>query len=149
MNNKFLKYFCHVIVCQSANQHKCICYYDNIVLHIFFWAERPADPNVTVNVERFSGGGNTIIRVSWMQPQNLDQFDIDQYDISVTSTSGLLNMTTACGECTSTVITVSENPNNVQMNTTFIATIAAVNLCGETGPTGTAPYTLSKLSVLL
>ena len=57
-------------------------------------------------------------------------------------------MTTACGDCTSTVITVSENPNNVQMNTTFTATIAAVNLCGETGPTGTASYTLSKLPLL-
>ena len=39
-------------------------------------------------------------------------------------------MTTACGECTSTVITVSENLNNVQRNTTSTATIAAVNQCG-------------------
>ena len=57
-------------------------------------------------------------------------------------------MTTACGECTSTVITVSENQNNVQMNTVFTVTIAAVNLCGETGPTAAASYTLSKLPLL-
>ena len=80
-----------------------------------------------------------------MRPENFDQFDIDRYDITVTSTSEVQSMTTACGECTSTVITVSENPNNVQMNTTFTATIAAVNLCGETGATGTAFYTLSTL----
>ena len=80
-----------------------------------------------------------------MQPQNFDQFDIDHYDVRVTSTSNIQHMTTACGECTSTVIIVSENPNNVQMNTTFTATIAAVNQCGESGPTATALYTLSKL----
>ena len=104
--------------------------------------------NVAVNqVERVSGGGGTctIIRLGWMQPQNFEQFDIDRYNITVTSTSEVQSMTTACGQCTSTVISVCENPNNVQMNTTFTATIAAVNLCGETGPTGTASYTLSKL----
>ena len=84
-----------------------------------------------------------------MRPQNFGQFDIDRYDISVTLTSDVQNMTTACGECTSSVITVSENPNNVQMNTTFTVTISAVNLCGETGPTATASYTLSKLPLFM
>ena len=101
-----------------------------------------------MSAERLSRRGNTTIRLGWMRPQNFDQFDIDRYDITVTSTSGIQNMTTACGECTSTVITVSENPNNVRMNTTFTAAIAAVNLCGETGPTATASYTLSKLPLL-
>ena len=111
-------------------------------------AEIPTVPlNVAVNqVERVSRGGNTTIRLGWMQPQNFDQFDIDRYDIIVNSTSSVLNMTTACGECTSTVITVSENTNNVQMSTTFTVTIAAVSLCGEAGPTATASYTLSKFS---
>ena len=109
-------------------------------------AEIPTIPlNVTVDAARTSHGGNTVIRLGWTQPQNFHQFDINRYDISVTSTSGVQNMTTACGECTSTVITVSENPNNVQMETTFTATITAVNQCGETGLTGTASYTLSKL----
>ena len=80
-----------------------------------------------------------------MQPQNFDQFDIDRYDVRVTSTLNIQHMTTACGECTITVIIVSENPNNVRMTTTFTATIAAVNQCGENGPTATASYTLSKL----
>ena len=116
---------------------------------LFLIAEIPTVPlTVTVNVERLSRRGNTTIRLGWMQPHNFDQFDIDRYDIRVTSTSNIQHMTTACGECTSTVITVSENPNNVPMNTAFTATIAAVNLCGETGPTGTASYTLSKLPLL-
>ena len=89
------------------------------------------------------------VRFDWMRPENFDQFDIDRYDITVTSTSSELNLTLACGECTNTEITVSENPNNVRMNTTFTATIAAVNLCGEIGPTGTASYTLSKLYMSL
>ena len=113
-------------------------------------AERPTAPlNVVVNnctTEGVSRSGSANLMLAWMQSQNFHQFDIDRYDISITSTSGVQNMTTACGECTSTVITVSENPNNVQMNTTtFTATIAAVNLCGETGPTATVSYTLSKL----
>ena len=101
-----------------------------------------------MSAERLSRRGNTTIRLAWMRPRNFDQFDIDRYDIIITSTSGVQNMTTACGNCTSNVITVNENPNNVQMNTTFTATIAAVNLCRETGPTGTASYTLGKLPLL-
>ena len=114
---------------------------------VFFIAERPTAPlNVAVNrAEGVSRSGSVNLRLAWLQPQNFDQFDSDRYDISVTSTSGIQNMTTACGECTSTVITVSENPNNVQMSTTFTVTIADVNLCGETGPTGTASYILGKL----
>ena len=109
-------------------------------------AELPTIPlNVAVNAERASLGGNTTISVTWMRPENFRQFEINRYDISVNSTSSELNMTTACGQCTSTVITVGENPNNLRMNTTFTTAITAVNLCGETGPTGTASYTISKL----
>ena len=122
---------------------------DKCTVLYFFMTEMPTVPmNVSViRAERIPGGGQVTITITWMRPQNFDQFDIDRYDISVTSTLNdiVQNMTTACGECTSTVITVSENPNNVQMNTTFTATIAAVNLCGETGPTATASYNLSKL----
>ena len=113
-------------------------------------AEIPTIPlNVTVNAEGTSRRENTTIRLGWMQPQNFHQFDVNQYDITVTSTSSVRNMATACGKCTSTVITVNENPNNVRMNTTFTITISARNRCGENGPTGTASYTLSKLPLLL
>ena len=114
---------------------------------VFFIAERPTAPlNVAVNrAEGVSRSGSVNLRLAWLRPQNFDQFDSDCYDISVTSTSGIQNMTTACGQCTSTVIAVSENPNNVQMSTTFTVTIAAVNLCGEIGPNGTASYILGKL----
>ena len=107
--------------------------------------------NVAVNrAARVSGIGSTIfIRFEWMQPENFDQFDIDHYAISVNTTLSELNLTLACGQCTSTEIAVSENPNNVRMNTTFTATISAVNQCGETGPTGTASYNLSKSVLLL
>ena len=125
---------------------ECICVYINFftfMSHHFLITEIPTDPQyVTVNAER---NANVTVRVTWMRPQNFDKFDIDRYDITVNSTSGVQNMTTACGNCTSTVFTVNENPSNVEQITTFTATIAAVNLCGETGPTGTAPDTLSKL----
>ena len=104
--------------------------------------------NVVVNqLERAFHKGNITIRFHWKQPENFDQFDIDHYDISVTSTSGVQHTTTARGQCTSTVITVSEN--NLRMNTTFVVTITAVNLCGEHGPNATASYTLSESSLLL
>ena len=107
-------------------------------MHLWFlFTEMPTVPrNVVV-----SATGGESINITWMHPQNFGQFDIDHYDINVTSTSGVQNMTTACGECTNTTVTV----NNVQMTTNYTVTIAAVNLCGETGPTGSASYTLGKL----
>ena len=100
-------------------------------------------------VERTSGGGSVTIKVTWERPLNFDQFDIDCYDINVSSTSGIENMTTACGECTNTTFIVSENPSKVQINTTFTITITARTRCNETGPTDTVSYTLSKFSVVL
>ena len=113
---------------------------------LFLVSALPTTPlNAAVNAKRAPGGGSITIRVTWVPPQNFDQFDIDHYDITVNLTSGAQHMTTACGECTNTMITVSESPNNMRMETTFSITIAAVNQCGETGPSGTASYTLSKL----
>ena len=110
--------------------------------------EIPAAPlNVTVNqVERASGGGSVTITASWMRPPNFELFDIDRYDINVSSTSGVQQMTTACGKCTNTTVTVAENPRNVRLSTTFTITISARNRCGENGPAATASYsyTLSK-----
>ena len=80
-----------------------------------------------------------------MQPQNFDQFDIDRYYITVNSTSGAQHITTACGQCSGTMITVSENPNSMRMETNFTVSISARNRCGETGPTTTTSYILSKL----
>ena len=113
--------------------------------------EMPTVPlNISViGAERATGGGSVNITITWIPPQNFDQFDIDCYDVSVTSTSGVQHMTTACGQCTSTTVTVSENPDDVQVITTFTATISARNRCGENGPAANASYTLSKLSSLI
>ena len=98
----------------------------------FLFTEMPTVPR-NVSVRATTGRENVIISITWMHPQNFGQFDIDRYDINVTSTSGVQNLTTARGECTNTTVTVSENPNNGQMTTNYTVTIAAVNLCGETG----------------
>ena len=106
----------------------------------------PAAPlNVTVNqVERVSGGGSVTITASWIRPPNYELFDIDHYNINVTSTSGVQHMTIACGECTNTTVTVADNPSNVHPSTTFTITISARNRCGENGPAANTSYTLSK-----
>ena len=111
----------------------------------------PAAPlNVTVNqVERVSGGGSVTITASWIRPPNYELFDIDRYDINVSSTSGVQQMATACGECTNITVTVAENPSNVHLSTTFTITISARNRCGENGPSATVSYTLSKLRYFL
>ena len=109
--------------------------------------ELPAAPlNVTVNqVERVSGGGSVTITASWLRPPNFEQFDIDHYDINVSSTSGVQQMPiTVNGSSTSAVFTVAENLRNVHPSTTFTITISARNRCGENGPAATASYTLSK-----
>ena len=107
----------------------------------------PAAPlDFTVNhVERVSGGGSVTIRTNWIQPPNFELFDIDRYDINVSSTSGVQQMAiTVNGGSTNTVITVAENPSNVHPSTTFTITISARNRCGENGPAATASYTLGK-----
>ena len=112
----------------------------------FLMTDEPAAPlNVTVNqVERVSGGGSVTITASWIRPPNYELFDIDRYDINVSSTSGVQHMITACGECTNTSVTVSENPSNVRPSTTFTITISARNKCAESGPVANASYTLCK-----
>ena len=96
-------------------------------------------------VERVSGGGSVTVTVSWIRPPNFEQFDIDRYDINVSSTSGIRQMAiTVNGSSTSTVITVTENPSDVRLSTTFTITISARNRCGENGPAANASYTLSK-----
>ena len=75
---------------------------------------------------------------------NYELFDIDRYDINVSSTSGIQNMgITVNGSSNSTVITVAEDPSNVCPSTTFSLTISARNRCGENGPAANALYTLS------
>ena len=108
--------------------------------------ELPAAPlNVTVNqVERVSGGGSVTITASWIRPPNFEQFDIDHYDINVSSTSGIRQIAiTVNGSSNSAMFTVAENPSNVRPSTTFTITVSARNRCGENGPTATASYTLS------
>ena len=110
--------------------------------------DEPAAPlNVAVSqVERVSGGGSVTITASWIRPLNYELFDIDHYDINVSSTSGIQHMAiTVNGSSTSTVITVTENPSDVCLSTTFTITISARNRCGENSPAATASYTLSKL----
>ena len=94
----------------------------------------PAAPlNIAVNqVERVSDGGSVTITASWIRPPNYELFDIDHYDINVSSTSGLQQVAiTVNGGSNSTVITVVENPSNVHLSTTFTVTILARNRCGE------------------
>ena len=87
---------------------------------------------------------------SWMRPQNYEQFDIDHYNLNVSSTSGIQQVSLQeNGDSTSAVLTVSENPNNVQLNTTFTVTITATSQCGETSSAATANYTLSELLHLM
>ena len=97
-----------------------------MLLQYFLDTAVPAAPlNVTVNqVERVSGGGSVTITASWIRPPNYELFDIDHYDINVSSTSGIQHMAiTVNGSSTSTVITVTENLGDVRLSTTFTITI--------------------------
>ena len=107
--------------------------------------DEPAAPlNVAMNqVDRVSG--SVTITASWIRPPNFDVFDIDRYDINVSSTSGIQQMgITVNGSNNSTVITVAENPRNVRLSTTFTITITVRNRCGENSPSVNASYTLCK-----
>jgi len=111
----------------------------------FTVADIPGVPqNFAVNqVERVSDGRSVTIMASWMRPQNYGQFDIAHYNLNVSSTSGIQQVSLQeNGDSTTAVLTVSENPNNVQLNTTFTVTITATSQCGETSSAATATHTL-------
>ena len=123
-----------------------------MIPHHILVTDVPAAPlNVTVNqVERVSGGGSVTITASWIRPPNFELFDIDRYDINVSSTSGVLQMAiTVNGGNNSTMFTVTENPSNMRPSTTFTISISARNRCEENGPTATASYTLSKFGIYI
>ena len=102
--------------------------------------------NVTIKqVERVSGGGSVTITASWLRPPNFEQFDIDHYDINVSSTSGVRQMAiTVNGSSNRAMFTVAENPSNVHPSITFTITVSARNRCGENGPAATASCTFSE-----
>ena len=116
------------------------------IFFLFLFVEIPGAPqNLAVNA---SGRGNVTITGSWMHPQNFNQFDIDRYDISVTSTSVIQNMTTTCGQCTNVIVNLSESDANSQQEATFNTTISATNQCGETGAIATVSTSKSSLALL-
>ena len=127
----------------AGNPYILSAYY-TILFFACYHIVRPAAPNITVDrVERATGGGSVTIWVSWIQSPNLDQFDIDHYDITVTSTSGVQHMTTECGESTNATLTnVTEVRSNVQLNTIFTVTITATSRCNETSPPANDFYPL-------
>ena len=103
---------------------------------LFPMAEIPTAPlNVGVSAGRISSGGTVTIMVTWMRPRNFGQFDIDRYDINVTTTSGIQQMATAPRESNQTMITVNVNENE---DVQYTATVAARNLCGEIGAAGSS-----------
>ena len=125
-----------------------ILYY-TILFFVCYHIERPAAPTITVDrVERATGGGSVTIWVSWIESSNLDQFDIDHYDITVTSTSGIQTLPIAVsGESTNATLTnVTEIRSNVQLNTIFTVSITATSRCNETSlpANGFYPLRLSK-----
>jgi len=116
--------------------------------------EAPA--NLTID-EITRARGNVTITASWTNSPNFQQFEIDRYDINVTSTSDIWYMTMANGTDTNITLSVDEDAMITEPTTTFTLTIAAVNLCGETGsvasttdtltmPTTTNPTTTSTIS---
>ena len=79
---------------------------------------------------RVCGRETVTISISWLRLLNFDHavwYCIDRYDSRCTAHD---NCTWPMCQHVLAVITVSENLNNVQRNTTSTATIAAVNQCG-------------------
>ena len=98
-------------------------------------------------LHRISGGGSVTITASWIRPPNYELFDIDRYDINVSSTSGVQDMTTAYGECTNSTVTVAENPMPVVCTRVPPSPSQPETVrCGKNGPAANASYsyTLSK-----
>lgn len=110
---------------------------------IFCALEIPESPGSFSVDEVTRASGRVNITASWTNPQNIDRFEIARYEISVSSTSGIRSMLMADGQSTRITRSLIENSTNVEQMTTFVATIAAVNDCSETGDIATDTFILT------
>ena len=100
-----------------------MCYTSVLHLH----TEIPDQPqNFTVKFDNLSGSLN--ITLTWKPPGNSGQFDLDEYTVNVTSTSGIDNSTQVPAGTTTWQFTDDRRQRAV-----FNVSVTATNRCGQTG----------------
>ena len=70
------------------------------------------------------------VTVTWQPPQNSGQFDLDEYTVNITSTSGIDNSTQVPADTTVLQLT---DKRTQRSRATFTVKVAATNICGQAG----------------
>ena len=73
-----------------------------------------------------------IVTITWQPPENSGQFDLDEYTVNITSTSGIDNSTQVPAGTTLLQLT---DDRTQRSRATFTVKVAATNECGQTGNT--------------
>ena len=69
-----------------------------------------------------------LVNITWQPPGNSREFDLDEYTVNITSTSGTSNSTQVPAGTTELQLTTDRT-----QRATFTVTITATNMCGQTG----------------
>ena len=85
-----------------------------------------AEPGVPLEPSLEVDSSTMLLTVTWMPPENVEQFDLLNYTVVLTSTSGLNEIQNV------TVPTLQLSVQETE-GVAFMVNITATNMCGETG----------------
>ena len=99
-----------------------------------------AKPNVIVTDSELKcvrdGYMSTHYLLNWTEPENIDKFDLDYYEVTVTISNGPLQMLHFSN--TSAIISLGLPNSEVEID------VVAVSRCGERGPSNPRPITVEQ-----
>ena len=94
---------------------------------LYLHADIPDQPqNLSVTFDDFSESLN--ITITWAPPENSGKFDLEEYTVSIASSSGL-DLSERVPSGTTTLILTDEKQQRIMLN----ASVTAMDKCGQTG----------------
>ena len=100
-----------------------------MVIYACIYTDVPDTPQ-DLSVE-FSGlPESRNVTITWQPPENSEQFDLDEYIVNITSTSGIDNSTQVPADTRMLQLT---DERTQRSRATFTVKVAATNMCGQTG----------------
>ena len=111
---------------KTTNEQHCYISFQSFVIHVGI-------PGIPRNLSVQFGGSTALlnITISWQPPENLRQFDLDEYTINITSPYDR-NTSTQVSAGTRFVRLTDKRTQSFRLST-FNVTISATNMCEQTG----------------
>ena len=103
--------------------------------------DRPQDLSV-----EFDGLPDSLnVTITWQPPGNIEHFDLDEYTVNITSTSGIDNSTQVPAGTTMLQLTDDKTQRSTDK---FTVKVAAMDMCGQTSIAASITINLPRKTVL-